>query len=75
MEDDDDGFNAGGSGFGSENSTAFIDGRPGVLDGDLLFGREGDGDRVVVTTVREARGYLELDDGTQARASSRASRS
>ena len=75
MDDDDDGFNAGGSGFGSENLTAFDDGRPGVLDGDLFFGREGDGDRPVVTTVLEARGNFELDDGTEARASSRASRS
>ena len=72
MEDDDDGFIAGGSGFGSENLTAFDDGRPGVLDGDLFFGREGDGDRLVVTTVLEARGYFEDVDGTKARASSRA---
>ena len=75
MEDDDVGFIAGGSGFGSENLTAFDDGRPGVFDGDLFFGREGDGDRLVVMTVLEARGYLELDDGTKARALSRASRS
>ena len=75
MEDDDDGLIAGGSGFGSENLTAFFVERPGVLDGDLFFGREGDGDRLVVTTVLEARGNFELDDGTEARASSRASRS
>ena len=75
MEDDDDGLIAGGSGFGSENLTAFLGGRPGVLDGDLFFGREGEGDRLVVTTVLEARGNFELDDGTEARASSRASRS
>ena len=75
MVDDDDGFIAGGSGFGSENLTAFDVGRPGVLDGDLFFGREGEGDRLVVTTVLEARGNFELDDGTEARASSRASRS
>ena len=55
MEDDDVDFKADGSGFGSENLTAFDDGRPGVVDGD--FGREGVGDRVVVTTVLEARGY------------------
>ena len=75
MEDVDVDFNAGGSGFGSENLTAFDDGRPGVLVGDLFFGREGEGDRLVVTTVLEARGNFELDDGTEARASSRASRS
>ena len=75
MEDVDVDFNAGGSGFGSENLTAFDDGRPGVLDGDLFFGHEGEGDRLVVTTVLEARGNFELDDGTEARASSRASRS
>ena len=75
MEDDDDGLIAGGSGFGSETLTAFLGGRPGVLDGDLFFGREGEGDRLVVTTVLEARGNFELDDGTEARASSRASRS
>ena len=75
MEEDDDGLIAGGSGFGSENLTAFLGGRPGVLDGDLFFGREGEGDRLVVTTVLEARGNFELDDGTEARASSRASRS
>ena len=57
MEDVDVDFNAGGSGFGSENLTAFDDGRPGVLDGDLSLGREGVGDRVVVITVLEVRGY------------------
>ena len=57
MDDDDADFKADGSGFGSENLTAFDDGRPGVLDGDLSFGREGVGDRVVVTTVLEASGY------------------
>ena len=73
MEEVDVDLSAGRSGFGSENLTALLDGRPGVLDGDLFFGREGDGDRLVVMTVLEARGYLELDDGTKARASSRAS--
>ena len=67
MDDDDDGLIAGGSGFGLENLTAF------VVDGDFNLGREGDGDRVVVTTVLEARGYLELDDGTEARERARAS--
>ena len=75
MEEDDLDFRADGSGFGSENLTTLFNGRPGVLDGDLFFGREGEGDRLVVTTVLEARGNFELDDGTEARASSRASRS
>ena len=75
MEEDDVNLSAGGSGFGSENLIALLDGRPGVLDGDLFFGREGEEDCLVVTTVLEARGNFELDDGTEARASSRASRS
>ena len=57
MEDDDADFKADGSGFGSENFTALDDGRPGVLDGDLSFGREGVGDRVVVTKDLEASVY------------------
>ena len=72
MEEDDVDFNADGSGFGSENLTVLLDGRPGILDGDHFFGCEGDGDCLVVTTVLEARGNLEDDDGTEARASSRA---